>query len=100
MIVVAGTVAIKPEGRDAAVQAALKVVAATKLEPGCQTYDFWSDLADPNLFHVFEEWDSKAALDAHFETAHMAEFLEALPAFVAGPADIKLYEIGSVSKLM
>ena len=100
MIVVAGTVAIKPESREEAARVALKMVAATKQEEGCLCYDFWSDLADPNLFHVFEEWESDAALEAHFATSHMAEFIEALPSVVAGPANIRRYEVNAVSQLM
>ena len=100
MIVVAGTVAIKPENRDEAVRSAIKMADATKPEAGCITYDFWTDLRDGNLFHVFEEWESQEALEAHFATTHMAEFLSALPSFVASGADIKRYEVNSVSQLM
>ena len=100
MIIVAGTVAIKPENRDAAVNVALKMVVATKVESGCIAYDFWSDLGDPSRFHVYEEWETQDALEAHFQTSHMAEFMAALPALIAGPPDIKRYEVSSVAQLL
>src|SRR4051812_25477214 len=100
MIVVAGTVAINPERRDEAVSVALKIVAATRPEAGCQSYDFWSDLADPNRFHVFEEWETPEALEAHFQTSHMAEFMQALPPLLAAPPDIKRYEVNAVAQLL
>ncbi len=100
MIVVAGTVAINPERREEAVQVALKMVAATKLEAGCRSYDFWADLGNPNRFHVFEEWETPEALETHFDTPHMAEFLEALPPLIASPPDIKRYEVNSVAQLL
>ena len=100
MIVVSGTVAVKPEQREEAARVALKMVAATKQEAGCAAYDFWSDLNDPNRFHVFEEWETQEALEAHFQTSHMAEFMEALPALITGPPDIKRYEVGSVAQLL
>ena len=100
MIIVAGTVAIKPGNRDQAASVALKMVAATKPEAGCIAYDFWSDLGDPDRFHVYEEWESQDALEDHFKTSHMAEFMEALPALSAGPPDIKRYEISSVAQLL
>ncbi len=100
MIVVAGTMAVQPARRDEAAHVALKMVAATRAEAGCLTYDFWLDLADPNRFHVFEEWETPESLEAHFQTSHMAEFLEALPALIAGPPDIKRYEVASVAQLL
>ena len=100
MIIVAGTVAIKPENRDEAANVALKMVAATKVEVGCIAYDFWSDLGDPNRFHVYEEWETQDALEAHFKTSHMAEFMEALPSLIAGSPDIKRYEVSSVAQLL
>ena len=100
MVVVAGTVNINPITREEAARVALKMVAATKQEAGCLAYDFWSDLADPNRFHVFEEWETQEALEEHFQTPHMAEFMEALPALVAGPPNIMRYEVGAVSQLI
>jgi quinol monooxygenase YgiN len=100
MIVVAGTVSINPAYREEAARVALKMVAATKQERGCLAYDFWADLADPNRFHVFEEWETQEALEAHFQTPHMAEFMEALPTLVAGAPNIMRYEVGSVSQLI
>lgn len=99
MIVVAGTVRIKPEAREAATQAALAMIAATRREPGCRAYRFATDLADPTLVHVHEEWDSAEALERHFATPHMAEFRRLLPGLVAGPAAITRYEIASATPM-
>jgi quinol monooxygenase YgiN len=100
MIVVAGTVAINPASREEAARVALKMVAATQQESGCLAYDFWCDLADPNRFHVFEEWETQEALEAHFQTSHMAEFMQALPTLVASAPNIMRYEVDSVSQLI
>ena len=100
MIVVAGTVVVKQGYREAAEQIALKLVEATKKEQGCLTYDFWTDLSDPYRFHVFEEWESDEALEAHFQTAHMAAFLDALPGVTEGPPEVKRYEVTAVSQLL
>lgn len=60
---------------------------------------FYTSVADENIVRVFEEWESDDALKAHFATPHMAEFLQKLPQIVAGPADVKRYEIASVASL-
>ena len=100
MIVVAGSVLIDPAKREEAVRVVLAMVEATKKEEGCITYDFYADLADPNRFHVFEEWASQEALDAHFQSAHMAEFQTQLPGLIADAPVVNRYEVASVSRLM
>ena len=100
MILVAGYVMMKPEQREKAAQVALKMAAATKREAGCIAYDFYADLADANRFHVYEEWESDEALQAHFQTPHMAEFQQALPDLIASPPNITRYEVSSSSRLM
>lgn len=100
MLVVAGRVPVRADRRADAVAAALKMAAATQAEPGCRSYRFYCDLADPNTFFIFEEWEDEAALAAHFQTPHMAEFNAAIPTMVAGPPSIDRYEVSGVSKLM
>jgi len=100
MVIVAGHIQIRPECRAAAVAAAVKMMRATAQEPGCRSYRFTSDLEDPNQFHLFEEWADDAALQAHFQTPHMAEFNAAVPPLIAAPPSINRYEVGAVVKMM
>ena len=65
----------------------------TQAEEGCLTYRFFVGLNDPNTLMLFQEWDSAEALEAHFETAHMASFLEALPTIVAGDIQTRRYAV-------
>ena len=76
-----------------------RMAAATRVEAGCQTYRFASDLDDPNTFLLFEEWDSDEALARHFQTPHMATFREALPGLLAGPPSLKCYEVASATTM-
>jgi len=93
VIVVAGSVRIRPDARERAVAVALEMAAATRREPGCLAYRFSADLADPTLFYVHEEWESADALAAHFRTPHMAAFHAALPGLLAGPAAIGRFDV-------
>jgi len=99
MIVVAGKVSVKPEARADAVAAAERMAKATRAEPGCISYGFFSDVADPNTILIFEEWEDAAALERHFATPHMAAFAAEIPRFVAGAAVIKRYVVESVSSM-
>jgi quinol monooxygenase YgiN len=95
MIVIAGHVNIRPELREEAVRAASAMARATRAEAGCRTYRFSADLDDPNLFLIFEEWESDEALAGHFRSEHMRVFREQIPTMVARPSTIVRYEIAS-----
>jgi quinol monooxygenase YgiN len=99
MIVISGTVKVRPDRREAAIAAALRVAEATRAEPGCLAYRFATDLADPMLFLIFEEWESDEALARHFETAHLKAFRAEMPGLVAGPPAIRRYVVTSAGPL-
>jgi quinol monooxygenase YgiN len=97
MIIIAGTAQVRPEKREAAVAAALKMAQATQAENGCLAYNFYADLEAATTFFVFEVWENEAALTQHFETPHMTEFRQQLPDLLAGKMDIKRYDVEAVS---
>jgi len=99
MIVIAGTIPIKPERREEAKQLALQMAAATHTEAGCLTYQFYADLVDPNTFFIFEEWESEEALQRHFQTEHMKTFQQQAPKLLAGKVNAKKYTIESAASL-
>lgn len=72
MLIVAGTIEVDPDHRDAMFAAVAPMVEATRAEPGCRAYVFSPDPDDPGLVHLYELWDDQAALDAHFASDHMA----------------------------
>lgn len=96
-MIVAVSMRIKPGLHQRAVEVALKMVAETKKEVGCIAYDFFSDLADANHIHVYEEWETAAHLDAHMKTPHMAEFAAAIADVLDGPMTGKRYEVPSAA---
>lgn len=100
MLVIAGHIRIDPANREAAVAAAAEVMEETHKEPGCISYTFSGAIDDEALFHLFEEWESQEALDAHFKTPHMAKFQSAMGGFGVKEIKIQRYEVSAVSKLM
>lgn len=91
MIIVAGTVRIEAEHRDAAMIAMSNMMTETRKEDGCVSYTFSPDMHDATLFHLFEEWESQAHLEAHFQAPHMAEFRAASAELGERVADIYSY---------
>ena len=74
MIVVAGQFRFPAERMEGARPVMQKVITATRAEAGCIVYAYAEDVLDPGLIRVSEMWQSRAQLDAHMLTAHMAEW--------------------------
>jgi quinol monooxygenase YgiN len=74
MIVVSGVMTFDAASHDRVLELARTLATESRKEPGCRTYGFWTDPDVPGRFRVFEEWESQAALTAHFATPHFAAF--------------------------
>jgi|SRR5215510_7322341 len=73
MIVIAGWIDVEPEVRDALVSESMSLQQSTREEEaGCSGYVFAADPVDPARIHVFEEWESAEALEAHFQHPNFA----------------------------
>ncbi len=99
MIVVVGRVSTDPSKRAQLVEVAQKVAAASRQEPGCIDYRVFEDTEQPNRFVFVEEWEGEEALQEHFRTSHIAEFMQAIPATITAPPDVKFHHIASTRDL-
>jgi quinol monooxygenase YgiN len=99
MLVIAGEIEIDPVQREQAIAAALRMMEETRREAGCISYTFSGDFADSGRFRIFEEWESQAALDAHFASPHMAAFQAAVGGLGVKRVAIQRYEVSSVGPL-
>ena len=52
-------------------------------------------LSNPNLVLLFQEWSSGEALEGHWETDHMKNFLGQLPQILDGEVATRRYEVRS-----
>ncbi len=94
-LIVSGKVRVKPEKREAAIEAALHMAEASRNDPGCREFRIFSDLADPYTFFMFEAWESVDAMTRHFQTEHMAEFQTQLKKVAVGYPEIKRYVVAA-----
>jgi quinol monooxygenase YgiN len=99
MIVVVGRVTSDGEKRDELVRVAQAVAGASREEQGCNGYRFYEDTERPNHFVFVEEWADQEALERHFATSHIAEFMRAIPATITSPPDVKFHTIASSADL-
>ena len=94
-LLIAGTVRVPPENLAAFRPHMLAMLAASRAEDGCLEYSYAEDVAEPGLIRVFEAWRDQAALDAHFTTAHMAEWRSHWPKFGVSDRRLFAYETAS-----
>ena len=99
MIVVVGRVQSDPEKRDALIRIGQAVAKASREEPGCITYRVYEDTERPNEFVFVEEWESSEALQRHFATSHIAEFMQTITATLVAPPDVRFHTIESTMDL-
>ena len=99
MIAVLGTFRFPPEAVEQARPLMRAVIEATLAEPGCRSYSYAEDVAEPGLFRVMEQWDSREALSAHFATAHMKAWVEQRAALGFFDREISVYELGAAEKV-
>jgi quinol monooxygenase YgiN len=62
-------------------------------EPGCRRYSFAATLADPDQFVLVSEWESQAALDAHFASQAFANFQFGLDGLLARRSEMTVYAV-------
>jgi quinol monooxygenase YgiN len=74
MIAVIGSFRLTVANAGAGRAAMARVIAASRAEPGCLTYAYAEDVLEPGLFRVNELWTDRAALAAHFASAHMRQW--------------------------
>jgi quinol monooxygenase YgiN len=95
MIVVVGRVRTDPDKREALVRIGQAVAAASRAESGCISYRLYEDTEIENEFVFVEEWDSSESLQTHFATSHVQDFMQAIPATIVAPPDVKFHTIAS-----
>jgi quinol monooxygenase YgiN len=70
VIIITGTVDVDPEQRAAALRAAEPHMRATRSLRGCLDYVWTGDPLVPGRIYVYERWERRADLEAHFASPH------------------------------
>jgi quinol monooxygenase YgiN len=96
-IVISGEIDVPPERRDAALAGARALIEAAQAERGCRHYAWSANPFDPGRIHVFEEWESAADLQAHFEGNPYRDMLAHLSAQTILRAHTRKYRVDRVA---
>ena len=77
---------IKEGSFDEAFAVLKELVAETRKEAGCITYEVYQDTADTNHLFLMEAWESQEILDIHSKSAHFTALVPQIGALSSKPA--------------
>ena len=97
MIVVLGHVTAKPDTYVEVLRLSQEHVARSRAEPGCIAHAVHQDTENPLRFVFVEEWESQAALWAHFAVPASRAFGKALAGLAAEAPGLQMYEASALA---
>ena len=65
MVIVAGTLELDPDQREAFLAGRIDGMRTSRAEPGCLEYTLSADPTDPRRIMLFERWARQEDLDTH-----------------------------------
>lgn len=77
LLTIVARIKAKPGMEDRMRQDLLGLLATTRAESGCITFDLLKDINEPTVFVLYENWKNRATLDAHFEQPYVKQVLQA-----------------------
>ena len=75
MIMVQSTFHLVAESKSEVLNLMKDMSRLCRQEHGCQNYEYFEGLTDINQIVLLQEWENADCLQAHYQTAHMEEFL-------------------------
>jgi quinol monooxygenase YgiN len=92
VIIVTGTVKVRADALERALEVSLVHVQRSRTEPGCLVHSVHQDVEDPNTIVFFEQWADRDALDAHFKVSASNDFVTAVRELATEPPTMQIYE--------
>ena len=91
MIILNAKITVKTGKREEVILKMENLIKSTRLESGCISYDLFSSTDDDSVLMVFEQWESKEALDSHTQTDHFIAFGKTIKDYLAKEMEIDTY---------
>ena len=88
---VVARISVRPDKLDETLDAFTALVAATRAEPGCISYELLQNIAAPHELTVVEEWADAESLEAHFATDHFTAVAARAEELLTEPPDIRRF---------
>jgi quinol monooxygenase YgiN len=93
MILIIGSVPIRPDKRDLFLSEVRSAARASLAEEGVSRYELVESVDEPNRFLLIEEYADEASLAAHSESEHLKALGALLGEVLAGAPDIRRFDV-------
>jgi quinol monooxygenase YgiN len=90
---VVARVSVRPDKFEETLEALTQLVAATRAEPGCVSYELLRNIANPHELTFVEEWADAESLESHFATEHFSAVAARAEELLTAPPDIRRYTV-------
>jgi len=91
MIMVQSTFHLVAESKSEALELMKNMVRLCRQEHGCLSYEYFAGLTDTHQLILLQEWENADCLQAHYQTAHMEEFLGKLGSYLQSEVITRSY---------
>jgi len=93
MVIVAGTIEVDADQREAFLAGRIEGMRTSRAEPGCLEYTLSADPVDPGRIVLFERWARQEDLDAHLAAARARPASPGPAAVAPKAASIVVYDV-------
>ena len=93
MIIVKGIIPVTDNGREEALLLVETLAMAAQKEPGCVSYEVYQKARQPDVIMVWQQWTNIDAVEKHFCSAHLDDFLDAIPDYIAGDVETARFDV-------
>ena len=91
MIMVQSTFQLDAKHKKAVIDLMKKMTQMCREERGCLSYEYYEGLTDSCQIILLQEWENADCLQDHYQTDHMADFLDSLSKFLESPVTTRSY---------
>lgn len=91
MIIVHSTFKLVPESKSEALGLMKNMVRLCREEYGCLSYEYYEGITETNRVILLQEWEDADCLQAHYQTAHMDDFISNLARHLQSPIITRSY---------
>ena len=96
MIIVKGSIPVKTAHREEALALVQSLAEASREEHGCMAYEVYVRPDAPEVIVIWQQWLDVDALEAHFDSEHVDNFLDAIPDFIEGDVLSQRFDVEAV----
>ncbi|MEW6129738.1 MAG: putative quinol monooxygenase [Acidobacteriota bacterium] len=90
-VIILGMAEVKPEHIEDFKKVGLELVAASRTEAACISYDCHQSKESPNKFMFYEVWANQDGIDTHFKMPHTQELFGKAQTFLVNPPSITFW---------